>query len=53
MYIYIIYIGKYIYDYPHMAYKYRGKVVVPPLQMVDDVLTVSKSGFASVALMQW
>ena len=31
-----------------MAYKYRGKVVVPPLQMVDDVLTVAKCGAASV-----
>ena len=33
-----------------MAYKYRGKVVVPPLQMVDDVLTVAKCGAASVTL---
>ena len=43
-------LGKYIYDNPHMAYKYIGKVVVPPLQMVDDVLTVAKCGAASVTL---
>ena len=43
-------LGKHIYNNPHMAYKYRGKIVVPPLQMVDDVLTVAKCGAASVKM---
>ena len=33
-----------------MAYKYREKVVVPPLEMVDDVLTISKCGPTSIAM---
>ena len=43
-------LGKIVYDNPHLAYKYRGKVVVPPLQMIDDVLTVSKCGSTSLAM---
>ena len=43
-------LGKLVYENPHIAYKYRGKVVVPPLQMIDDVLTVSKCGSTSVAM---
>jgi hypothetical protein len=43
-------LGKHIYNNPHMAYKYRGKIVVPPLKMVDNVLTVAKCGAASVTM---
>ena len=43
-------LGKFLYDNPHLAYKYRGKVVGPPLQMIDDVLTVSKCGSTSLAM---
>ena len=43
-------LGKIVYKNPTMAYKYRDKVVVPPLEMVDDVLTVSKCGATSVAM---
>ena len=31
-------------------YKYKGAVDVPPLEMVDDVLTVQKCGVASEAI---
>ena len=34
----------------HLAYKYRGKVVVPSLEMVDDVLTISKCGTTGVPM---
>ena len=43
-------LGKAVYENPEIAYKFRGKVVVPPLEMVDDVLTVSKCGATSVAM---
>ena len=43
-------LGKLVYSNPTMAYKYRGKVVVPPLEMVDDVLTISKCGPTSIAM---
>ena len=43
-------LGKIVYENPELAYKYRGKVVVPPLQMVDDILTVSKCGTTSIAM---
>ena len=43
-------LGKHIYENPHTAYKYRGIVEVPPLQMVDDVLTVAKCGATSVTM---
>jgi hypothetical protein len=43
-------LGKIVYDNPAMAYKYRGHVVVPPLEMVDDVLTISKCGATSSAM---
>ena len=33
-----------------MVYKYRGIVEVPPLEMVDDVVTASKCGENSVSL---
>ena len=43
-------LGKLVYDNPHLSYKYRNKVVVPPLQMIDDVLTISKCGSTSLAM---
>ena len=43
-------LGKIVYENPEAAYKYRSKVVVPPLQMVDDVLTISKCGTTSLAM---
>ena len=43
-------LGKIVYQNPDIAYKYRGKVVVPPLEMVDDVLTVSKCGVTSITM---
>ena len=43
-------LGKIVYDNPDIAYKYREKVVVPPLEMCDDILTVSKCGSTSVAM---
>ena len=33
---------KLVYNDERLLYKYRGKVDVPPLEMVDDVITVSK-----------
>ena len=33
-----------------LLYKYRGKVEVPPLQMMDDILTVQKCGSTSSAI---
>ena len=45
-------LGKLVYKNPHDAYKYKGKVVVPPLEMVDDVLTISKCGTTSIAMNQ-
>ena len=32
-----------------MLYKYRGKVLVPPLQMVDDIISAVKSGSTATA----
>ena len=43
-------LGKKVYQNPHVAYKYRGRVIVPPLEMVDDILTVSKCGSTSTAM---
>ena len=33
----------------HLLYKYRGKVNVPPLQMVDDIITAVKCGSTAIA----
>ena len=41
---------KFILQQQHLLYKYRGKVSVPPLQMVDDVITAAKCGSTSSAL---
>jgi hypothetical protein len=43
-------LGKLVYKNPETAFKYRDKVVVPPLEMVDDVLTISKCGATSTAM---
>ena len=34
----------------NMLYKYRGKVLVPPLQMVDDIISAVKCGSTATAL---
>ena len=41
---------KLILQNEHLVFKYRGKVSVPPLQMVDDVITTSKCGSTASAL---
>ena len=43
-------LGKEVYADPSLAYKYRGIVDVPPLEMVDDVITASKCGTTTVTL---
>ena len=43
-------LGKYVYKDGSLIYKYKGKVAVPPLEMVDDVVTLSKCGATSVTL---
>ena len=42
-------LGKEIYADPTLVYKYRGSVDVPPLEMVDDVISASKCGPTTVA----
>ena len=41
---------KIIQQEEQVLYKYRGIVSVPPLEMVDDVITASKCGSTAVAL---
>ena len=43
-------LGKKVYQNPHVAYKYRGRVIVPPFEMVHDILTLSKCGSTSTAM---
>ena len=43
-------LGKKVYKTPHLIYKYKGSVDVPPLEMVDDILTISKCGTTSQAM---
>ena len=43
---------KLVYKDKNLVYKYKGNVEVPPLEMVDDVITVSKCESTSVALNQ-
>ena len=40
-------LAKRAYSDRSLLYKYKGVVDVPPLEMVDDVLTVQKYGLAS------
>ena len=35
-------LAKSVYEDKNLVYKYKGVAEVPPLEMVDDVLTVSK-----------
>ena len=35
---------------PDLLFKYKGVVDVPPLEMVDDIVTVQKCGVASETL---
>ena len=41
---------KFILQHEYFLYKYRGKVKVHPLQVVDDVITAGKSGSTTNAL---
>ena len=43
-------LGKEVYANTTFAYKYRGEVEVPPLEMVDDIISASKCGSTTVAL---
>ena len=43
-------LGKEIYADPTLVYKYRDSVDVPPLEMVDDIISASKCGPTTVAL---
>ena len=43
-------LGKEVYDDPSLVYKYRNMVDVPPLEMVDDIITTSECGTTTVAL---
>ena len=42
--------GKHVYSEQDLVYKYKNTVDVPPLQMVDDILTISKCGTTSVTI---
>ena len=35
-------LGKYVYENPDLLYHYKGVVAVPPICMVDDVLSIQK-----------
>ena len=41
---------KLMLQHEHLLYKYRGKVSVPPLQMVDDIITAVKCGSTATAV---
>ena len=41
---------KSIYKEDRLLYKYRESVEVPPLQMVDDIITASECGGTSSAV---
>ena len=41
---------KMIYNTPELIYKYKGEVDVPPLEMVDDILTVQNCGLQSLQM---
>ena len=43
---------KLVYNDDKLLYKYKGKVAVPPLEMVDDIITANKCGNTAVALNQ-
>ena len=35
-------LGKLVYSRPELMYKYKGIVAIPPMEMVDDILSVTK-----------
>ena len=43
-------IGQKIYTEREHLYKYKGEVDVPPMEMVDDILTLQNCGLASDAI---
>ena len=43
-------LGKEVNDDPSLVYKYRNMVDVPPLEMVEDIITTSECGTPTVAL---
>ena len=43
-------LAKYVYNKPELIYKYKGEVSVPPLLMIDDILTISECGNAAIAM---
>ena len=42
--------AKLVYNTEELLYKYKGEVSVPPMEMVDDILTIQKCGMASSAI---
>ena len=42
--------AKMVYQDSALIYKYKGVTDVPPLEMVDDILTISKCSITSVAM---
>ena len=38
------------YEEDTLLYKYKGEVAVPPLEMIDDILTIQKCGATSLAI---
>ena len=43
-------LAKQVYQSDNLLYKYNEEVSVPPLEMVDDILTVSKCGVTAVTM---
>ena len=43
-------LAKKVYNEKEHLYKYKGEVDVPPMEMVDDILTVQNCGLASDAI---
>ena len=41
-------LGKLVYSRPELMYKYKGTVSVPPMEMVDDILAVTKCSKQSI-----
>ena len=43
-------LAKMVYSDRSLVYKYKGVTEVPPLEMVDDILTISKCSIAAVTI---
>ena len=41
-------LGKLVYSRPELMHKYKGIVPIPPLEMVDDILAITKCSSQSV-----